>query len=176
MRRIVVAIALLLTTAGLHAQCADVAGIVGQLDAARMKQTVDKLVSFGTRHTLSDTTSDTRGIGAARRWIFDELSRVAAASNGRMTVAYQSSMQQAARTKNVPVEMINVVATIKGTTDPDRIYIATGHYDSINSDVMNATLDAPGADDDASGVAVIVEVARVLSQHPLDATVMLVAV
>src|ERR1051325_5286191 len=176
MRRIVIAIAILLAAAALHAQCADVASIVGQLDAARMKQTVDKLVSFGTRHTLSDTTSDTRGIGAARKWIFYEMSKVAGASNGRMTVAYQSSMQQGPRTKNVPVEMVNVVATIKGTTDPDRIYIATGHYDSINSDVMNATLDAPGADDDASGVAVIMEVARVLSQHPLDAPVMLVAV
>jgi len=176
MRRALVVITLLLTAATLHAQCADVTSLVAQLDGARMKQTVEKLVSFGTRHTLSDTTSETRGIGAARRWIFDELSRVAAASNGRMTVAYQSSMQQGPRTKNVPAEMINVVATIRGTTDPDRIYIATGHYDSMNSDVMNSTLDAPGADDDASGVAVIMDVARVLSQHPLEATVMLVAV
>lgn len=177
MRRTLIAgILTLILTATLHAQCADVTNLVGQLDGARMKQTVEKLVSFGTRHTLSDTTSNTRGIGAARRWIFDELTRVAAASNGHMTVAYQSSMQQAQRTNNVPVEMINVVATIRGTTDPDRIYIATGHYDSMNSDVMNSTLDAPGADDDASGVAVIMDVARVLSQHPLDATVMLVAV
>jgi hypothetical protein len=175
-RALITGILALIITATLHAQCADVTNIVGQLDGARMKQTVEKLVSFGTRHTLSDTTSDTRGIGAARRWIFDELTRVAAASNGHMTVAYQSSMQQAQRTNNVPVEMINVVATIRGTTDPDRIYIATGHYDSMNSDIMNSTLDAPGADDDASGVAVIMDVARVLSQHPLDATVMLVAV
>jgi len=175
-RALITGILALLITATLHAQCADVTNIVGQLDGARMKQTVEKLVSFGTRHTLSDTTSNTRGIGAARRWIFDELTRVAAASNGHMTVAYQSSMQQAQRTNNVPVDMINVVATIRGTTDPDRIYIATGHYDSMNSDIMNSTLDAPGADDDASGVAVIMDLARVLSQHPLDATVMLVAV
>ncbi|HXH37979.1 MAG TPA: M20/M25/M40 family metallo-hydrolase [Thermoanaerobaculia bacterium] len=175
-RALVAATATLFITATLHAQCADIAGVVGRLDGARMKQTVEKLVSFGTRHTLSDTTSDTRGIGAARRWIFDELTRVAAASNGRMTVSYQSSMQQGPRTNNTPVEMINVVATIRGTTDPDRIYIATGHYDSMNSDIMNSTLDAPGADDDASGVAVIMDVARALSQHPLDATVMLVAV
>ena len=176
MRRFLIAVAAILSAATAHAQCADVAGIVDQLDGARMKQTVEKLVSFGTRHTLSDTTSATRGIGAARRWIFDELTRVAAASSGRMTVAYQSSMQQGPRTKNEPVEMINVVATLRGTTDPDRIYIASGHYDSINSDVMNATLDAPGADDDASGVAVIMELARVLSHYPLEATVMLVAV
>src|SRR3954463_7270274 len=125
MRNVIAALLTLFTLAALHAQCADVAGVVGQLDGARMKQTVEKLVSFGTRHTLSDTTSETRGIGAARRWIFDEMSRMAAASNGRMTVTYQSSMQQSARTKNVPAEMINVVATIRGTTDPDRIYIAT---------------------------------------------------
>src|SRR3954470_21837890 len=113
MRNVIAALLTLLTTTALHAQCVDVAGVVGQLDGARMKQTVDKLVSFGTRHTLSETVSETRGIGAARRWIFDELSRVAAASNGRMTVAYQSSMQQGPRTNNVPVEMINVVATIR---------------------------------------------------------------
>ncbi len=177
MRRVLlVVISFLPFAASLHAQCADVAGVTGQLDGARMKQTVEKLVSFGTRHTLSDTTSPTRGIGAARKWIFDEMTRIAATSSGRMTVAYQSSMQKNVRTKNEPVEMINVVATIRGTVDPDRIYIASGHYDSINSDVMNATLDAPGADDDASGVAVIMELARVLSQHPLEATVMLVAV
>jgi hypothetical protein len=176
MRRLLIASVLFLFAATLHAQCADVAAITGQLDGARMKQTVEKLVSFGTRHTLSDTTSPTRGIGAARKWIFDEMTRIASASSGRMTVAYQSSMQKSVRTKNEPVEMINVVATIKGTADPDRIYIATGHYDSINSDNANATLDAPGADDDASGVAVIMELARVLSQHPLEATVMLVAV
>ncbi|HEX3069901.1 MAG TPA: M20/M25/M40 family metallo-hydrolase [Thermoanaerobaculia bacterium] len=176
MRRLLNASALFLFAATLHAQCADVPAITGQLDGARMKQTVEKLVSFGTRHTLSDTTSPTRGIGAARKWIFDEMTRIASASSGHMTVAYQSSMQKSVRTKNEPVEMINVVATIKGTADPDRIYIATGHYDSINSDNANATLDAPGADDDASGVAVIMELARVLSQHPLEATVMLVAV
>jgi len=176
MTRVLTASALFLFAATLHAQCADVSTITGQLDGARMKQTVEKLVSFGTRHTLSDTTSPTRGIGASRKWIFDEMTRIAATSSGRMTVAYQSSMQKSVRTKNEPVEMINVVATIKGTTDPDRIYIATGHYDSINSDNSNATLDAPGADDDASGVAVIMELARVLSQHPLEATVMLAAV
>ena len=117
-RALIASILTLLLTATLHAQCADVTNIVGQLDGARMKQTVEKLVSFGTRHTLSDTTSNTRGIGAARRWILDELTRVAAASNGHMTVAYQSSTQQAQRTNNVPVEMINVVARFAGRAIP----------------------------------------------------------
>ena len=161
-----------------RAQCAaqQLNDLLPQLDGARMKATVDKLVTFGTRHTLSDTTSATRGIGAARKWIFDEMSRYAAASNGRMTVAYQSSMQTNKRTNDKPVEVVNVVATIKGTSDPNRIYIATGHYDSRVTDVMDATTDAPGADDDASGVAVIMEVARVLSQRNVDATVVLAAV
>jgi hypothetical protein len=150
--------------------------ILAELDASRMKASVDTLVGFGTRHTLSATDSKTRGIGAARRWIFDEMTKMAAASDGWMTVAYQSSMQQSARTNNQPVEIVNVVATIKGTTDPNRVYIATGHYDSRNTDINDATGDAPGADDDASGTAVIMELARVLSRHPMDATVVLTAV
>ena len=172
------AAALLLAPLPARAQCAaqQLGDLLPQLEGARMKATVDKLVSFGTRHTLSDTASATRGIGAARKWIFDELSRYAAASNGRMTVAYQSSMQTNKRTNDKPVEVVNVVATIRGSADPNRVYIATGHYDSRVTDVMDATTDAPGADDDASGVAVIMEVARVLSQRNLDATVVLAAV
>jgi opacity protein-like surface antigen len=150
--------------------------IIEQLDGDRMKAIVDRLVSFGTRSTLSDTQSTTRGIGAARAWIFDEMSRYAAASGGRMTVAYQRSSQQNARTNNQPVEIVNAVATIRGTTDSNRVYIATGHYDSRNSDVMDAKGDAPGADDDASGVAVIMELARVLSRYPSRATIILGAV
>ena len=173
MRKLALLTLLVATTASAQSPLPD---LLRQIDGARMKATVDKLVSFGTRHTLSDTTSATRGIGAARKWIFEEMSRYAAASGGRMTVAYQSSMQQNKRTNDQPVEIVNVVATIRGTTDPNRVYIATGHYDSMNSDVMNATADAPGADDDASGTAVIMEVARVLSEHPADATIILAAV
>ena len=153
-----------------------VEAVVQRIEPAALQTTVAKLVGFGTRHTLSDTASPTRGIGAARKWIFDELSRYAAASSGRMTVAYQSSMQTNKRTNDKPVEVVNVVATIKGTADPNRVYIATGHYDSRVTDIMDATSDAPGADDDASGVAVIMEVARVLSQRQTDATIVLAAV
>jgi hypothetical protein len=178
MRNALLFVLVLLAPLPAHAQCAaqQLNDLLPQLDGARMKATVEKLVSFGTRHTLSDTTSATRGIGAARQWIFDELSRYAAASNGRMAVAFQSSMQTNKRTNDKPVEVVNVVATIKGTADPDRVYVATGHYDSRVTDVMDATTDAPGADDDASGVAVIMEVARVLSQRRTDATIVLAAV
>lgn len=151
------------------AQC-DLPEILKEIDGARMKTTVDKLVSFGTRHSLSPKNAE------ARQWIFDEMSRIAAASNGRMTVRLQTSTHTGPRTKNQPVEFVNVVATIKGTSDPDRIYVATGHYDSVNADQFDTTGPAPGADDDASGTAVIMELARILSQHPARATIVLAAV
>lgn len=177
-RAIVTFLALFLATAATAQDCPakhlDV--IFAQIDAVRLKATVDKLAAFGTRHTLSDTTSPARGIGAARKWIFDELSRLAADSGGRMTVEYQSSMQQSKRTNDKPAEMINVVATIRGTSDPNRVYLATGHYDSMNSNMMDPAGDAPGADDDASGTAVVMELARVLSKTPADATIILAAV
>jgi len=174
MRRALLPLLLLLLSAAAHAETLD--EILAHIDAARLKGDVEKLAGFGTRHSLSDTVSATRGIGAARRWIFDEMSRAAAASGGRMTVAYQSSMQQSKRTNDQPAEMINVVATIRGTTDPNRVYIATGHYDSMNSNMMDPAGDAPGADDDASGTAVVLELARVLSKTPCDATIIVAAV
>ncbi len=177
-RAIVTLLALVLATAASAEDSAvkHLDEILAHVDAAHLKAIDDKLASFGTRHSLSDTTSPTRGIGAARKWIFDEMSRWAAESGGRMTVEYQSSMQQAKRTNDKPVEMINVVATIRGTSDPNRVYIDTGHYDSMNSDIMNSTNDAPGADDDASGTAVVMELARVLSKTPASATIILAAV
>jgi Zn-dependent M28 family amino/carboxypeptidase len=173
MRRALIPLLLLLSSAA-HAETLD--EILAHIDAGRLKGDIDKLAGFGTRHSLSDTVSTTRGIGAARHWIFDEMSRAAAASGGRMTVAYQSSMQQSKRTNDQPAEMINVVATIRGTSDPNRVYIATGHYDSMNSNMMDPAGDAPGADDDASGTAVVLELARVLSKTPCDATIIVAAV
>lgn len=148
--------------------------ILQELDGQRMKQTVEKLVSFGTRHSLSDTESPTRGAGAARKWILEEMNRQAAESQGRMTAAFQTSKQKAARTGNAEVDMVNVVATIAGT-NPQRVYVATGHYDSRNSTMSDTTGDAPGANDDASGVAVIMELARVLSRYPLNASLVFAA-
>jgi Zn-dependent M28 family amino/carboxypeptidase len=174
MRRALIPLLLLLLSSAAHAETLD--EILAHIDAGRLKGDVEKLAGFGTRHSLSATVSTTRGIGAARRWIFDEMSRAAVASGGRMTVAYQSSMQQSKRTNDQPAEMINVVATIRGTSDPNRVYIATGHYDSMNSNMMDPAGDAPGADDDASGTAVVLELARVLSKTPCDATIIVAAV
>jgi hypothetical protein len=150
----------------------ELAKILREVDQKRIEATVRKLVSFGTRHTLSAQDDPARGIGAARDWMFAELSKYAADSGGRMTVELQSYIQEPDGARiPVPTKITNVVATLRGSVAPNRVYVITGHYDSRVSDVMNATDDAPGADDDASGVAVVMEAARVLSKHDSAATV-----
>jgi hypothetical protein len=150
--------------------------ILRKIDAKRIEATVRRLVAFGTRHTLSAQDDPVRGIGAARDWIFDELTHYAAASDGNMTVELQSFVQPVSSRIPAPTTITNVVATLKGSQNPERIYVVTGHYDSRVTDVMNATSDAPGADDDASGVAVIMELARVMATHRPEATIVFAAV
>jgi hypothetical protein len=145
--------------------------ILREVDHRRIEATVRKLVSFGTRHTLSTQDDPARGIGAARDWMFAEMSKYAADSGGRMTVELQSYIQEPDGSRiPVPTKITNVVATLRGSATPNRVYVITGHYDSRVTDVMNATADAPGADDDASGVAVVMEAARVLAKHGSAAT------
>ncbi|WP_030440081.1 M20/M25/M40 family metallo-hydrolase [Actinoplanes subtropicus] len=150
--------------------------IFREIDPKRIEATIRKLVSFGTRHTLSVQDDPNRGIGAARDWIFAELQRYAAASGGRMTVELQSFIQPVASRIPVPTRITNVVATLRGSVTPARTYVVTGHYDSRVTDVMNATSDAPGADDDGSGVAVVLELARVLATRSPEATIVFAAV
>jgi len=150
--------------------------VLEQIDQGQIENDIRKLVSFGTRHTLSSQTDPDRGIGAATNWIFTTLQGYAAASNGRMTVALQSFVQPPGPRIPVATTITNVVATIQGSLTPNRIYIASGHIDSRVTDVLNFTSDAPGADDDASGVAVSMELARILSQHSPESTIVLTAV
>ncbi|MFF5294831.1 M20/M25/M40 family metallo-hydrolase [Paractinoplanes globisporus] len=150
--------------------------ILREIDPKRIEATIRKLVSFGTRHTLSVQDDPVRGIGAARDWIFAELQGYAAASGGRMTVELQSFIQPVASRIPVPTRITNVVATLRGGVTPSRVYVVTGHYDSRVTDVMNATSDAPGADDDGSGVAVVLELARVLATRSPEATIVFAAV
>ncbi|MCC2280111.1 M28 family metallopeptidase [Streptomyces sp. ET3-23] len=150
--------------------------LLREIDPHRIEATVRKLVSFGTRHTLSAQDDPVRGVGAARDWLLAELRRSAQASGGRMTVELQSYVQQPAPRVPVATTITNVVATLRGSVTPDRIYVVSGHYDSRNSDPMNATGDAPGADDDASGVAVVLELARVFATRRPAATVVFAAV
>ncbi|MET0595187.1 MAG: M20/M25/M40 family metallo-hydrolase [Polyangiaceae bacterium] len=151
--------------------------ILREIDRNELERSVQKLVSFGTRHTLSSQTDPARGIGAATKWVFDTLSAYAAASGGRMTVEMQT-FTQVATPPRVPADtqMTNVVATLKGSTSPNRLYVVSGHVDSRVTDVMNATSDAPGADDDASGVALIMELARVMSKRQSESTIVFTAV
>ena len=131
--------------------------IIAAFDPDRVEANIRKLVSFGTRHTLSVQDDPNRGIGAARDWIAAEMTTYAAASGGRMTVTVPSYIQQPGPDDpriDVPTKISNVVATLKGSVDPNRTYVITGHYDSRVTDVMNRTADAPGANDDASGTAV----------------------
>ncbi|MBB4904163.1 M20/M25/M40 family metallo-hydrolase [Actinophytocola algeriensis] len=150
--------------------------ILREVDPDRIEAIVRKLVSFGTRHTLSTQDDPARGIGAARDWIFAELRRYAAASNGRMTVELQSYIQEPAPRIPVPTRITNVVATLRGSVTPERVYVVSGHYDSRVTDVMNATADSPGADDDASGVAVSMELARIMAKRAPESTIVFAAV
>ncbi|TPQ16563.1 M20/M25/M40 family metallo-hydrolase [Streptomyces sporangiiformans] len=150
--------------------------LLREIDPARIEATVRKLVSFGTRHTLSVQDDRDRGIGAARDWILSEMKSYAAASGGRMTAELQSYVQEPASRIPVATRITNVVATLRGSVTPERVYVVSGHYDSRVTDVMDATSDAPGADDDASGVAVAMELARVMAKRRPAATIVFAAV
>ena len=139
----------------------------------RIEADIRKLVSFGTRHTLSDTTSETRGIGAARRWIKAEFDQISEACNGCLEVFFQGEVVPAEGNRRIPEDtrIVNVVAIQRGTRYPDRYIIMSGDIDSRVSDVMNATDDSPGANDNASGIAGTLEAARILSQYEFPTSI-----
>lgn len=143
--------------------------VAAEVGADRQRAIIARLVGFGTRHTLSDTRSETRGIGAARRWVAGEFTAVAKDCGGCLEIATPSQVMSGNRVPT-PTEVMDVLAIQRGTGDPDRVIIISGHLDSRVTDVMDATSDAPGANDDASGVAAVMEAARVLSKHRFKAT------
>jgi hypothetical protein len=149
-----------------------------EIDARNIERTIRKLVSFGTRNTLSLQNDPNRGIGAARDWLFSEFSKVAEQSGGRMTVEKQTFEQSKAARVPEPTMITNVVATLKGTQPEStgRAYIVSGHYDSMCTSPTDATCDAPGANDDASGTAAVLEMARVMAKYEFDATIIFMAV
>ena len=152
--------------------------MITEVKSENMEATVKKLVSFGTRHTLSDTKSSTRGIGAAQRWVKSEFDNYALASNGRLTsiIDYFTIKADGRRIKN-DSQLGNVMATLKGTDATDnRVLIISGHLDSRATDVMDSSIDAPGANDDGSGVAAMMELARIMCKREFPFTIVFVAV
>lgn len=153
--------------------------ILKEISANNIKTTVEKLVTFGTRHTLSDTVSKTTGIGAARRWIKSEFERYAKESGGRMSVDFHESTIPPSTRVPYPAKIVNVVATLRPEPSdhatPDRILVVGGHYDSRASNPLDSVGIATGANDDGSGTALTLELARVMSKYKFDATVVFIA-
>ncbi len=150
--------------------------LVDDVEADSIRADVQTMVGFETRHTLSDTTSDERGVGAARRWLKAELERISGRCGGCLEVRYQKTVVQAGETDRIPGDtpVYNVVAIQRGTEHPNRYFLMGGHLDSRVSDIMDSTSVAPGANDDASGVAGAVEAARVLSQRDFESSIVYV--
>ena len=141
-----------------------------QVSQERLRATVEKLVSFGTRHTLSSQTDPKRGIGAALKWTEEEFRRYSRACGNCLRIERVSDTVTNRRIPN-PTNVTNVIAIQRGTTHPNRVVIITGHIDSRVTDAMNATSDAPGANDDGSGTAAVIEAARILSGHKFPNTI-----
>lgn len=148
------------------------------ITSSSIEARIKKLAGFGTRHSLSDTTSDTRGIGAARRWIAAELEACSRKTGGRLEVVSQEFVAEKAARVPSPTPMVNVVATLPGSQPEsrDRVYVVSGHYDSMPSNVMDSISDAPGANDDASGTAAVMEMACAMAAYQFDATLVFMAV
>ena len=141
---------------------------------ARLRSDVARLVSFGTRHTLSSPTDKKRGIGAARAWAASELRKASKACGGCLTIVLPEKLETGDRIPR-PAKIVDVVAIQRGTERPNEVVIVQGHIDSRVSDVMDFTHDAPGANDDGSGTALVLEAARVLSKHKYPTTIVYAA-
>ena len=155
--------------------------MVAEVDPRRIERTIRRLVSFGTRNTLSAQDNPTRGIGAARDYLRDEFQQISRDTGNRLKVELQSYTQQVdPKVPRVtrPTVITNVVATLPGTqpASTERVYVVSGHYDSMCQNPSDADCDAPGANDDASGTAAVVELARVMSRRRFDATLVFMAV
>lgn len=149
--------------------------LIKKVSKQRIERDINTLANFGTRHTLSDTLSDKRGIGAARRWIFDRFQEISKSCNGCLEVSYQKNHQEPDGRRIVkPVWINNVVAIQRGTKYPNRYVIMSGDIDSRISDPNNFTDDSPGANDNASGMAGTIEAARVLSKYKFENSIVYV--
>jgi len=156
----------------------EIAKMVSEISSDSLRSYINTLVAFGTRNTLSTQTDSKRGIGAARNYVLGKFNEFAKNSGGRLTAFIDTTTIPAdGKRVDKPVLLGNVVATLKGTDANDnRIFIISGHLDTRRTDIMNRTDDAPGANDDGSGTAAVMECARIMSRHAFSATVIFVAV
>jgi Peptidase family M28 len=154
----------------------DLRRMLNEIDPQRIQTIISTLAGFGTRHTASSQTDPKRGIGAAIAYVNGLMQDIAATSGGRMTVHKQTFTQPAGSTLAAPTSITNVIATLKGTASPERFYVVTGHLDSRCTNILDSTSDAPGADDDASGVAVALELARIFATRQFPGTLVFAAV
>lgn len=151
--------------------------MVKEVNADSLKSYIYKLVSFGTRNTLSTQSDPNRGIGAARNWVLQKFNEFAKKSNGRLTAYIDTTTLQKGGRVDTTILLGNVMAILKGTDTADkRIFVISGHLDNMRSSVMDRVGDAPGANDDGSGTAAVIESARVMSQRSFPATIIFVAV
>jgi hypothetical protein len=160
----------LLTLALLALPAAGLAGADEAVSQSRLEADVAQLVAFGTRHTLSQQDDPKRGIGAARRWAEGEFRKAGAACGGCLAIVLPETTVQGERVPS-PTRLVDVVAIQRGTERPDEVVIVQGHIDSRNSDPLDARGDAPGANDDGSGTALVLEAARVLSKRQFAGTI-----
>ncbi|WP_299129215.1 M28 family metallopeptidase [uncultured Winogradskyella sp.] len=164
----------LLVTALINAQTdSRIYDIINAISEERLRQDVKTLADFGTRHTLSDTISNTRGIGAARRWIKSQFNTISKNCNNCLEVFYQKDLVKKGTNQRIvkDVMVVNVVAIQRGTKHPNRFIIMSGDIDSRISDPNNFTDDAPGANDNATGMAGAIEAARVLSKYKFESSI-----
>jgi hypothetical protein len=168
---------------GTHAQTTivrdpEIEAMVKEVNADSLQSYIKSMVVFGTRSTVSSVTDKKKGIGAARNWVLSKFQQWAAASGGRLTAIVDTTTYPAdGRRVKEPINLGNTVATLKGTDPNDnRIFLISGHLDSRRTDVMDGTNDAPGANDDGSGSAAVMECVRVMSKHSFPATIVFVTV
>ncbi len=155
----------------------EITAMLKEISAKNIETTIRKLVSFGTRNTLSEQDNPTRGIGAARDYLFAEFQKISRECGNCLQVEKQTFLQPKANRIPEPTNLTNVFATLRGTTNPERVYVVSGHYDSMcNLDATDAKCDAPGANDDASGTAAVLEMARVMSKRKFEATIIFMTV
>jgi len=157
---------------------AEIEKMAKEVSPDSLKSYIKTLVAFGTRNTLSTQTDPKRGIGAARNWVLSKFNEFARQSGGRMTAFIDTTtLQKDRRRVDTTIVLGNVVATLKGTDPNDnRIFLISGHLDNMRSNVMDRMGDAPGANDDGSGTAAVIECARIMSRHGFPATIIFVAV